>query len=169
MLHKRARYCPLCSEELQGAPVEGRERPRCKGCGFVYFFNPACASAAAVIDQDDRVLLIQRRIEPFQGQWALPAGYQEVDEDPRDTALREVLEETGIEAKIDRLFDVVWVPDDPRKPANVLVYLCTPVGGELRAASDAKAAAWFHLDDLPEPIGFGNAEAILSRLPRRGV
>ena len=65
------------------------------------------------------------------------------------------------------LFDVIWMPDDPRKPANVIVYLCRPVGGELRAGSDASEAAWFRLDELPGEIGFHNAERILARLPRR--
>lgn len=146
--------------------VEGRERPVCPACGFVYYFNPACASAAAVLDERGRVLLIRRRIEPFRGAWALPAGYQEMDEDPRDTALREVLEETGIEARVERLFDVVWNPIDPRKPANVIVYLCRAVGGVLTPGSDASEAQYFDLDALPDDIGFGNRETILARLPR---
>ena len=62
----------------------------------MYYQNPACAAAGAVVDGDGRVLLIRRRIAPFRGDWALPAGYQEIDEDPRETALREVREETGI-------------------------------------------------------------------------
>lgn len=168
MLHLRTRFCPLCSGALCPSPVEGRERPRCPSCGFVYYFNPASASAGAVVDDDDRVLLIRRRIDPYRGTWALPAGYQEIDEDPRETALREVLEETGIEARVERLFDVIWCPDDARKPSNVIVWLCRPVGGVLSAASDAAEAAWFSLDDLPDPIGFENRERILRHLPRRG-
>lgn len=148
-------------------PVEGRDRPRCQDCGFVYFWNPACAVAGAVLD-GGRVLLIRRRLEPHRGAWALPAGYQEIDEDPRDSLRREVREETGLEVEVGELFDAVWIPDDPRKPANVLVYLCTPTGGELHAGSDAAEAAWFDLDDLPDEVGFGNRERILERLPRPG-
>lgn len=165
MLHRKARHCPVCGEALAPAEVEGRLRPRCEACGFVYFWNPATAVAAAVLD-GPRVLLMRRRIPPFQDQWALPAGYQEIDEDPRDTAARETREETGMEVEVTRLFDAIWIPDDPRKPANVLVYLCRPIGGELRAGSDAKEAGWFDLDDLPEPIGFENQARILDRLPR---
>jgi len=131
----------------------------------VYFWNPASAVAAAVQD-GPRVLLIRRRIEPHLGSWALPAGYQEIDEDPRDTARREVLEETGLQIEVQDLFDAVWVPDDPRKPANVLVYLCRPTGGTLCAGSDAAEVAWFDLDDLPDEVGFDNRERILARLPR---
>ena len=133
----------------------------------MYFWNPASAVAAAVQD-GSRVLLIRRGIEPHLGSWALPAGYQEIDEDPRDTAKREVAEETGLQIEVLSLFDTVWVPDDPRKPANVLVYLCRPCGGTLCAGSDASEAAWFDLDDLPEDVGFDNRERILTRLPRPG-
>ncbi len=114
----------------------------------------------------NRVLLIRRRIRPFQGFWALPAGYQEIDEDPRDTARREAEEETGLRIEVGELFDVVWVPDDPRKPANVIVYLARPIGGTLEAASDASEAAWFDLEKLPADVGFDNRERILERLPR---
>lgn len=131
----------------------------------MYFWNPASAVAAAILERD-QILLIRRAIEPFRGQWALPAGYQEIDEDPRYTARREVQEETGLEIEVRELFDVIWVPEDQRKPANVIVYLCRPTGGELRAASDAAEAAWFPLDALPAEVGFGNRERILDRLPR---
>ena len=166
MLPLTAKYCPLCAGILEPAHLEGRERPRCAACGFVYFWNPACGVAAAVLDEAGRVLLIRRRIAPFRGEWALPAGYQEIDEDPRDTVLREVREETGIEIEVGELFDVLWVADDPRRPADVLVYLCRPVGGELAPSDDAEAAEWFHLDELPDQVGFDNRERVLDRLPR---
>lgn len=167
VLHLRARFCPLCGDPLQATPIEERLRPRCQGCGFVYFWNPA-TGVAAVVRDGSRVLLIRRKLEPHKGQWALPAGYQEIDEDPRDTARREVREETGLAVSVGALFDAVWVPDDPRKPANVLVYLCEPCGGTLQAGSDAAEVAWFELDHLPAEVGFGNREGILERLPRQG-
>jgi 8-oxo-dGTP diphosphatase len=127
----------------------------------VYFFNPASAAAGLVLDSTGgQVLLVRRRIQPYKGSWALPAGYQEIDEDPQVAVLREVKEETGLEVEIQRLVDVVWVGDDPRKPANVIIYLCQAVGGELRAASDVSEVGWFPLTDLPEDIGFGNRELI---------
>ena len=166
--HRATRFCPQCGGPLVPAPIEGRERPRCIVCGFVCFHNPASAVAAAILD-GSRVVLIRRRIRPFAGEWALPAGYQEIDEDPRETARREAGEETGLQIEPLRLFDVIWVPDDPRKPANVLVYLCRSLGGELRAGSDAREAAWFDLDRLPSAIGFDNRRRILDRLPRPGA
>jgi 8-oxo-dGTP diphosphatase len=161
MPHRNATHCPLCGSSLEAADVEGRQRPRCSGCGFVYFFNPASAAAGFVLDAaGGQVLLVRRRIAPYKGSWALPAGYQEIDEEPQAAVQREVREETGLEVEVQRLLDVVWVGDDPRKPANVIIYLCKPVGGELRAASDASEVGWFPMTELPEDIGFGNRELI---------
>lgn len=156
-----AKHCPLCAADLESAVVAGRARPRCTGCGWVLYKNPASAAAGVVLDEQRRVLLIRRGIEPFRGAWALPAGYQDIDESPEDTVRREVAEETGILVEPYRLIDLVFIADDPRKPANLAMYLSRVVGGILKAGDDAKEAQWYALDDLPEDIGFGNRERIL--------
>jgi len=168
MWNRRAKFCLLCATPLETRLIEGRDRLACPAerCQFVLFENPASAAAAVVRDDDGRVLLIRRRIEPYRGAWALPAGYQEADERPEETLVREVFEETGMRIVVDRLFDYIFIPDDHRKPANVAVYLCRPTGGELQAGHDAAEADWFHLDALPAEIGFDNQRLILSRLPR---
>lgn len=117
-----------------------------------------------MLDESRRVLMVRRAISPFKGAWALPAGFQDLDESPAEAAIREIREETGIEVVIRRLLDLLFIPDDPRKPANVAVFLCRAIGGELRAGDDALEAAWFPLDALPEEIAFDNRERILRPL-----
>ena len=129
------------------------------------YANPASASAALIV-VERRVLLIRRRIEPFRGDWALPAGYQEMDEAPERTAEREAREEAGVDVRATSLVDLLFVPDDPRKPANVAVFRCLWRGGEPRPGDDAEEARWFDLDALPENIGFENNRRILDRLAR---
>ena len=140
--------------------VGGRERPHCQACGYVHYLNPGAASAGVVLDSDRNLLLIRRKIRPFQGDWALPAGYQEVDESPPETAIREIREETGIEVEVLSLLDLVWVPDDPRKPANVAVFLCRPIGGNLGPGDDASDTRWFPLNALPSNLGFDNEQIL---------
>ncbi len=164
MWNRRAKHCPLCGHRLTDGIVEGVPRPRCSECAFVLYQNPAAASAAVVLTPAQEVLLIRRRIQPHLGSWALPAGYQEIDEAPHLTAAREVREEAGVEVVVVRLLDLLFVADDPRKPANVAVFLCRPAGGVLRAGSDAQDAAYFPLSGLPEPMGFDNNRRILERL-----
>ncbi len=162
MWQRRAKHCPLCAAALVQGPFEGRARVHCSACSFVLYENPAAASAGLVLD--DRM---HRAIEPYRGKWALPAGYQEIDEPPAETAVREVLEESGIEVRVLSLFDLIFVPEDLRRPANVAIYLCQPVGGVLRAGEDALEAAWFGLDALPPDLGFDNGPRILERLRHR--
>lgn len=162
----QAHHCAACGTALVRALVEDRERSRCPACAFVAYENPASAAAGLVVDGDGRVLLVQRAIEPHLGSWALPAGYQEVDETPADAAAREIREETGIEVEIVSLFDLLYVADDPRRPANLAVFLCRPRSLALCIGPDALDAGWFGLDALPAPIGFDNGPRILDRLRR---
>jgi mutator protein MutT len=138
---------------------------RCSACGYVLFLNPACAAAGVVLNAVREVLLVRRAIEPWKGSWALPAGYQEIDEGPEDAVVREVREEAGVEVEVLGLMDLIHVSSDPRKPANVAVFLCRFLSGDLRAdLDDVDDARWYPLDALPERIGFDNYARILSRL-----
>ena len=161
---KHARFCPSCSAPLAPAAAYGRERLVCGACAFVLFANPVGASAAVVIDRDRRLLLVRRAIEPFAGRWALPAGYQEIDESPAGTAERETEEETGVTVRTIALLDLVFVPDDPRKAANVALYLAVPVAGEPRGRDDALDAAWFPIGSVPDDLAFASTRSVLERL-----
>jgi 8-oxo-dGTP diphosphatase len=163
---RQAKHCPLCAAPLGRGEVEGRERVRCERCAFVLYENPSCASAGMVLDPRGRVLLVRRAIEPFKGSWALPAGYQEVDEEPARTAVREVLEESGIEVEVVELIDLVFVRANPVKTANLAVFLCRATGGALRRGEDTLEAAWFEPGELPADLGFGNGPRILAWLAR---
>ena len=161
-----AKHCPLCGASLVRLVIEGRERSRCGACRFVVYENPSSAAAGIVLDEARRVLLVQRAIEPHKGDWALPAGYQEIDETPAQAAVREVREESGIESEVIELFDLVFVADR-RRTSNLAVFLCRPIGGRLDPGDDALDARWFALDALPQNLGFGNGPRLLERLRTR--
>ncbi len=156
--------CPLCGADLAQRAVQGRVRLACPACAFVAYENPASASAGVVLDGEGRVLLVRRLLEPFRGAWALPAGYQDHDEDSRSACIREVREETGLEVETLAFFDLVWVADDFRRAANVAVYFCRVTGGKLRIGDEESDVRWFGLDELPAEIGFRNRELILDRI-----
>ena len=159
-----ARHCPQCGSALARAVVEGRERSRGPDCSFVLYENPACAVAALVVDGRGRVLLVRRALDPCKGEWALPAGFQEIDEQPAATAVREVREEAGLEIRPRSVFDLFLVTQPGRRAVTLAVYLCEAVGGEPTPGDDALEAQFFDLEALPEAIAFDNRERILSHL-----
>ncbi len=93
----------------------------------------------------------------------MPSGFIEYGEDVRETAVREVREETGLEVAIDSLHAVESCRDDPRGNTVLIIFRGHVVGGGLEAGDDAMDVGFFPLDDLPE-IAFACQRRILSKL-----
>ena len=160
-MHQRPpdRHCPTCGEAL-APPVTPRDPPRCTGCGRPHYRDPKVGVGALVRDPEGRVLLVLRGVPPQKGLWALPAGFVDADEDPRDAAAREVLEETGLRVRVGRVLDV-W--DGGGGASFFLAFDADLLGGELRAQDDVVDARFFALDDLPE-LAFASTVEAIARL-----
>jgi 8-oxo-dGTP diphosphatase len=109
------------------------------------------------IENDDlKILLIQRDLEPFEGQWALPGGFIEIDERLSDAAMRELKEETGVSASFLEQFYTFGRPDrDPRERIiTVAYYALIPIDQlSLAAGDDARDAQLYSTDELPALAG----------------
>lgn len=104
----------------------------------------------AIIPYRGKIVLIKRLNDPFKGYYALPGGIVEYGERVEEAVLREVEEETGIEGKVHSLVGVYSDPDrDPRGHFVSVCFIVLPVGGELKAGSDAKEVSLFSPDSLP--------------------
>jgi ADP-ribose pyrophosphatase YjhB (NUDIX family) len=156
-----AKFCSLCGIGLEMQVHYGLPRPACPACGHIVFFSPNVAVLALVL-LDEKVLLVQRKHEPRQGFWALPAGFMEWDEDPAAAAKREVLEETGLTIQIDGLIDVYHTPADGGLADMVIAYRGSVLSGEPQPMDDAAALGWFSRDALP-PLAFLPTERVLER------
>jgi 8-oxo-dGTP diphosphatase len=107
----------------------------------------------AVVSDEEGRLLLTRRAD--NGKWAPPGGIMEPGEEVAETAVREVLEETAVRVRPERITgvythaDVVHTNGD-RSCYVVTVFRCTFVDGEPRVNDDESLeVAWFALDDLP--------------------
>ena len=113
-------------------------------------------------DDDFKVLLIQRGIEPFEGSWALPGGFVGLDESLRRAAWRELREETGVNAAFLQQLSAFGHPDrDPRERVITVAYYALIPNDrlELKASTDAREARLFSMNDLPE-LAFDHAKIL---------
>jgi ADP-ribose pyrophosphatase YjhB (NUDIX family)/inorganic pyrophosphatase len=159
-------YCARCAHPLQRRPDGGRARPYCPECGWTYYAKPALG-AAAIVEENGRIVLVQRAHEPYQGWWTLPTGFVEYGEDAAETAAREVLEETGLLVEIDGYHGIFFGGGDPRGVAHVAVFYAHRLGGSLAPGDDAADTGWFSPEEIPEEIAFeGHRKAIARWLTR---
>jgi len=136
--------------------------------------HPAVTTDVVVFTIRDgrlNILLIRRANPPYQGEWALPGGFLQIDEDLDACAARELEEETGISGVyLEQLYTFGSTGRDPRERVISVAYyallpqdsLATP-----RAASDASDVGWHAFDDLPQ-LAFDHA-AIIGMAHRRLV
>jgi len=105
----------------------------------------------AIIPYRGGIVLVKRKNDPFKGKYALPGGIVEYGESVEDAVLREAEEETGLKCRIERLVGVYSDPNrDPRGHYVSVCFILVPVGGELKAGSDAEDVKVFKLSELPE-------------------
>lgn len=111
--------------------------------------------SAVVFDDDGRVLLTRRA---DNGKWAVVSGILEPGEEPAVAAVREVLEETGIDADVVRLSSVdvseqITYPNGDVAQYLDVCFVMRATGGTARVADDENLeVAWFGPDELPEPL-----------------
>jgi len=119
-----------------------------------------------VILENGEILLIKRAREPFKGKWALPGGFVEYNEKVEDAVIREIREETGVNAEIKELVGVYSDPKrDPRGHTISIVFLLDIISGEIKYGDDACNAKFFNLKELPE-LSFDH-DKIISDVKRR--
>lgn len=124
-----------------------------------------------------RVLMIRRGQPPFEGQWALPGGFLDLDEAADPAARRELFEETGIEVQPSLPFEPLGFYSapgrDPRGRTISLAYatVLPPPPPEPSGGDDAAEASWIIADSPDRPLAFDHAQILNDALEwlRKGV
>ncbi|MBX3155558.1 MAG: NUDIX hydrolase [Deltaproteobacteria bacterium] len=133
---------------------------------YTYEYARAALAVDCVVfgldETDLKVLLIQRRIPPFQHAWALPGGFVRLDETLDEAARRELAEEAGVtDVYLEQLYSFSSLDRDPRERVVTVAYyaLAKLSDHRIRAATDAMGVGWFGLDDLPK-LAFDHAHIV---------
>ena len=143
-------HCPRCGAGLAG----DEKRVDCAHCGFVAYANPVPTATAVCFDEQGRVLLGRRALEPDKGLWDLPGGFVDEGEHPLDTLRRELREETGLEIEPQEFLGV-WMDrygyDSSATSTPNLYWTARVLAGEAEAADDVAELRWFERGELPPP------------------
>lgn len=119
-------------------------------------------------NEDLRVLLIQRKYEPYQGTWAIPGGFVQMGESLEEAARRELMEETAVSnVYLEQLFTFGKPDRDPRTRVITIAYIALVPHDAIQpqAGDDAAEAAWFSMNELPN-LAFDHQEIIDYALTR---
>ena len=125
----------------------------------------------AELRPDAPVALVAHRSVRGSLQWTLPKGAQEPGESVGQTALREVREETGLEAALVGPLDTidywfVWAPEQTRYHKFVHYFLMRAVGGDFADHDhEMEDAAWFKPARAREQMSFANERRLLDLIP----
>lgn len=138
---------------------------------YAYEYPRAASTADAVVFRFDGerlyLLLIQRKNEPYQGCWALPGGFMDMEETVDACCRRELEEETHIQdAYLKQIGTFTDPARDPRgRVVSTAYYALVKPDVVARADDDAAALQWFSPDKLPE-LAFDHARVIRVALQR---
>ena len=145
----QVKYCVRCGNAVEQRASYGQVRPVCPSCGWIHFADPKVA-VGVLVEDDEKILLVQRSFNPHKGKWTLPAGFINAGEDPAEAARRECLEETSLNVRVTRILDIHAGREHLGGADFIIVYQAEVISGELLAADDADDAAWFARNNLPE-------------------
>ena len=157
---KAFQFCPACRATLRIEPTIAQ----CTACSFIYYENPAPGAGIVLID-DDRVLVAIRAIAPHHGAVDIIGGFMQRDETPECAALRELKEETGLEAEITGFlgaFPDTYGPGG--KPTINFIYLGRITRGKMQANDDVAELRWIPIDELPTDQGFPHVQRAFAKL-----
>lgn len=156
---------------------------------YTYKFPRPALTVDCVIfglDEEDllKVMLIQRNLPPFTGEWALPGGFVRMDESLEAAALRELQEETGIQLELtvsqdsilenentkiflEQLYTFGDLQRDPRDRIVTVAYyaLLDLQEYQINPTTDARAAQWFPVAELPR-LAFDHRQILEVALTR---
>jgi len=121
-----------------------------------------------VIYTDTEVLMIKRKNPPFAGHWALPGGFIDPGETPKQAAIRELVEETGLEVSALNFVGEYKTPGRDPRMENVWSYafsLHVNARESVQAGDDASQAEWIPIKQLNKlKLAFDHADIIKQAL-----
>ena len=114
------------------------------------YVTPKVDIRAVVFNDQDEVLLVREKVD---GRWSMPGGWSDVGFTPKEVAIKETKEETGLDVGVERLLAVMDKRCHAHPAGPFYIYkmfiLCKVLGGEFNETFDIMDKGYFPLDSLP--------------------
>ena len=144
------RYCPRCGELFSS---HSDIVNACKACGLHLYLSPKPCTTILLFNDEGKLLLTKRGIEPKKGYWDVPGGFCEVGESIEETAIRESREELHVEIHVDAFLNSI--PDVyeyqgivyPILPTGIVAHITS---GTPQPDDDVESFAFFTVDEALE-------------------
>ena len=142
---------------------------------YSYDYPRPCVSVDSVVfkrsDKQTQILLIKRGNPPYQGMWAFPGGFLEMEETLEECAHRELFEETGLKGiELTQLYAFGDVHRDPRCRLITIAYFgfIDDRSSAVKGGDDALEARWFDIKALPQ-LAFDHDRILLKALEKINI
>ncbi len=146
-------FCSNCGQStiIQINPTVSK----CQNCGYEFFGNPK-ATATAVIVCKDKLLLIERKHNPFAGSWAFVGGFLDYGENSKEAMIREIKEEIGLDISLESLVfldnsthDYTYQNQTISINTNAyLIQISKKIAQEIQVGDDASGYKWVNKNDV---------------------
>jgi mutator protein MutT len=121
------------------------------------------AAFGFIFDEQNKILLCHRLDYDL---WNLPGGTMELGESPWECVIREVKEETGLNAEIIRLAGIY---NKPEKSELVFSFICRVVSGKISLNEEADKIEYFSIKDIPQNTSPKQLERIMDAIKEKTI
>ena len=167
VFNEAIRFCARCGGAMEARLLKATEPERlvCTSCGFVHYIDPKVAVGTIISDNDGRIVLVRRAIEPGYGKWVFPGGFIDRGETVEAAALREAREECGLHIRLDRLLNIYSYPGNA---VIIIAFAATMIGGCLGCDDEGLEAQMFEPHRIPwDDLAFRSTREALEEFLRR--
>lgn len=162
--------CPVCGSDT--IKPDSAKSVLCPACDFTYFFNPAAAVAAIIVNTKNELLVAVRASDPGKGQWDLPGGFVDPGESAEEAVRREIKEELNLDIKSTTYFYSMpneYVYKQVTYTTVDLAFICQVDDfSDIQAMDDIEDVMFISANDVElEKFAFGSIRTIVSRYLNR--
>ena len=100
---------------------------------------------------------------PIAGEWHMPGGHMEEDEEPEEAVKREIKEETGLDVEVHQIVDVTGQTWSSSDGVFQVTYHCEAESKDAEASDDLQDVKWVEPSEIEDEVGEVNKKQIEER------